>query len=74
MEPDGPKLVLTRTIAEPLVVTQTLSLEEERLIIVVAMSAGKAGPFTLTYERKWAPEGRRANLTSPSILANILRS
>jgi hypothetical protein len=49
---DGTKLVLTRTIAEPLVVTQTLSLEEERLIIVVAMSAGKAGPFTLTYKRK----------------------
>ena len=49
---DDAKLVLTRRILEPLVVTQTFSREDDRLIVVAAIGDGKVGPFTLTYHRK----------------------
>jgi hypothetical protein len=48
---DGTKLVLVRSFLE-IVVTQTLSLEKERLMVVVAVATAKTGPYTLTYERK----------------------
>lgn len=49
---DREKLVLTRALAPSLVVTQTLALEDNQLVIIVAIGTGKAGPFTLTYNRK----------------------
>jgi hypothetical protein len=49
---EGEKLVLKRTIAPPLAVTQTFAREGDKLIMVVAIGANKVGPFTLTYTKK----------------------
>jgi hypothetical protein len=48
---DGTRLVLARTFAS-INVTQTLSIEKERLIVDVAVAASRVGPYRLTYERK----------------------
>lgn len=49
---DRGKLVLTRSLTPSFVVTQSLSLEGDRLTIVVAIGDNTVGPFTLTYTRK----------------------
>jgi hypothetical protein len=48
---DGPRLVLGRSFAS-INVTQTLSIEKERLTVDVAVEGSRVGPYRLTYERK----------------------
>jgi hypothetical protein len=49
---DGDKLVLTRALMPTYVVTQTLSIVKEQLVIVVVVGEGRVGPFKLTYAKK----------------------
>jgi hypothetical protein len=49
---EGAKLVLVQSFGGPIVVTQTLSFEKERLVVVVEVATAKVGPYTQIYERK----------------------
>lgn len=48
---DGQRLVLGRTFAS-INVTQTLSIEQKRLTVDVAVAGSRVGPYRLIYERK----------------------
>jgi hypothetical protein len=50
VEWDGSRLTLVRRFAG-IVVTQTLAVEKDRLIVVAALASSDVGPYVLTYER-----------------------